>query len=102
MSPCQCRFLTAGAVFAVASRLALAQSVTIPPDVERSAKLHITAAALQAPVRFLGSDLLEGRGPATRGDRLTRLYLATELQGMGLRQRARQRWATSRSERLFK
>ena len=33
----------------------------------------------EAPIRFLASDALEGRGPATRGDALARLYLAAEL-----------------------
>ncbi|HEY4747129.1 MAG TPA: M28 family peptidase, partial [Steroidobacteraceae bacterium] len=44
-----------------------------------------TRVALEAPIRFLSSDLLEGRGPATRGDQLTRLYLQTRLEGMGYR-----------------
>ena len=44
----------------------------------------IDAAALAAPVRFLSSDALEGRGPGSPGDRLARLYLATELEAAGL------------------
>src|SRR5215208_4321261 len=75
----------AGAASALAATVVTAQSLTIPPEVERAAKTYITAASLEAPVRFLSSDALEGRGPATRGDRLTRLYLATELQGLGLK-----------------
>ncbi|MEO8019678.1 MAG: M28 family metallopeptidase [Pseudomonadota bacterium] len=55
----------------------------IPTDVESVAKRAINAGALEAPIRFLASDALEGRGPATRGDALTRLYLATELQSLG-------------------
>ena len=38
---------------------------------------------LRAPIRFLASDELEGRGPATRGDALARLYLAAELESLG-------------------
>ncbi|MBM4060158.1 MAG: M28 family peptidase [Planctomycetes bacterium] len=45
----------------------------------------ITAQELTAHVRFLASDLLEGRGVGTRGDELARLYLATQLEGCGLR-----------------
>jgi Zn-dependent M28 family amino/carboxypeptidase len=45
---------------------------------------EIDRATLEAPIRFLADDLLEGRGPATRGDQLSRLYLATTLEGMGL------------------
>jgi Zn-dependent M28 family amino/carboxypeptidase len=65
--------------------LALAQSSLIPAEVQLAAKDHITAAALEASVRFLASDALEGRGPATRGDELARAYLATQLQGLGLK-----------------
>ena len=43
----------------------------------------ITTSALEAPVRFLAADALEGRGPATRGDQLARLYLSSELEGLG-------------------
>ena len=45
---------------------------------------QIDAAGLSAAVRFLSSDALEGRGPGSPGDRLARLYLATELQASGL------------------
>ncbi len=44
----------------------------------------IDAATLAAPVRFLSSDALEGRGPGSRGDHLARLYLATSLEELGL------------------
>jgi Zn-dependent M28 family amino/carboxypeptidase len=55
----------------------------IPGSVEAIAKQEITAATLAAPIRYLASDELEGRGPASRGDALARLYLATELESMG-------------------
>ena len=55
----------------------------IPSQVGQAARTYITRAALEAPIRFLSSDLLEGRGPATRADQLTRLYLQTRLEGMG-------------------
>ncbi|HEX4573759.1 MAG TPA: hypothetical protein VH158_01410, partial [Gemmatimonadales bacterium] len=61
---------------------ALAQA-PVPPPVEEAAHTYITRAALEAPIRFLASDLLEGRGPATRADQTTRLYLQTRLEGMG-------------------
>jgi Zn-dependent M28 family amino/carboxypeptidase len=44
----------------------------------------ITESALRAHIRFLASDLLEGRGPGTRGDELAQLYIATQLQSFGL------------------
>jgi Zn-dependent M28 family amino/carboxypeptidase len=55
----------------------------IPANVQTVAKAQITAGALEAPIRFLASDALEGRGPATRGDTLARLYLAAELEELG-------------------
>ena len=70
------------AAFALAGA-ALAQDPPVPPAVEQAAHRSITRATLEAPIRFLSSDLLEGRGPGTRGDELTRLYLQTRLEGMG-------------------
>jgi Zn-dependent M28 family amino/carboxypeptidase len=63
--------------------LSVAQAGPVPEAVEHAVDGTITRAALEAPIRFLASDLLEGRGPATRGDQLARLYLQTELEGMG-------------------
>lgn len=44
----------------------------------------IDAAGLRAVVSFLADDLLEGRGPASRGDALTQRYLASMLELLGL------------------
>ncbi len=52
------------------------------PGTEAAAR-RIDRGALEAPVRFLSDDLLEGRGPATRGDRLARHFLASSLQLLG-------------------
>jgi hypothetical protein len=60
-----------------------ADGSALDPTVEQAAKSYITRAALEAPIRFLASDALEGRGPATRADQIARLYLQTELEGMG-------------------
>ena len=80
----QGRGLTGAAVAAAAVlTMAAAQAAQIPADVERTANAGITRATLEAPIRFLSSDLLEGRGPATRGDQLARLYLQTRLEGLG-------------------
>ncbi len=40
---------------------------------------------LRGFVRFLADDLLEGRGPGSRGDELTQLYLATQFQAFGFK-----------------
>jgi len=60
-------------------------SEAIPPAVADSAKAHLTRDTLRAPIRILASDEFEGRGPATRGDSLARLYLSTELETLGLK-----------------
>lgn len=60
-----------------------ASGAAIPAEIERVGKQFITRNALEAPIRYLADDALEGRGPATRGDELARLYLATQLQQMG-------------------
>ena len=70
---------------ATLAAVAVAQSPAVPDAVEQVARSYITRDALEAPIRFLSSDLLEGRGPATRADQLTRLYLQTRLEGMGYR-----------------
>jgi Zn-dependent M28 family amino/carboxypeptidase len=76
-----------GVVLALSCLAATAQdragAVTIPPAVERAGQQFITREALEAPIRFLADNALEGRGPATRGDELARLYLSTQLQAMG-------------------
>jgi Zn-dependent M28 family amino/carboxypeptidase len=74
-----------GAILAALAlaRAAHAGTAPVPDAVERAARAYITRPALEAPIRFLSSDLLEGRAPATRGDEITRLYLQTRLEGMG-------------------
>jgi Zn-dependent M28 family amino/carboxypeptidase len=44
----------------------------------------ITEGLIRAHTKFLASDLLEGRGPATRGDALAEAYIQAQLQAMGL------------------
>jgi Zn-dependent M28 family amino/carboxypeptidase len=70
--------------FLVASHRAAAFDLVLPPDADRAAE-RITAAAIAGPVRFLASDLLEGRGPASRGDSLAQAYIAARFEEMGLR-----------------
>lgn len=45
----------------------------------------ISAERIRAHVRFLSSDLLEGRGPGTRGDGLSTEYIATQFGLAGAR-----------------
>jgi Zn-dependent M28 family amino/carboxypeptidase len=80
-----CRLVTVPllAALATAASAQSSQSVTVSPEAEKAAKSQITRATLEAPIRFLADDLLEGRGPATRGDQLARLYLTEQLREMG-------------------
>jgi Zn-dependent M28 family amino/carboxypeptidase len=66
-----------------AAAIAGAQTAPVPANVQAVAKATITAHAIEAPIRYLADDLLEGRGPSTRGDMLARLYLATQLEELG-------------------
>ncbi len=44
----------------------------------------IDEATIRGHVRFLADDLLEGRGPGSRGDSLAQLYISTQFQTLGL------------------
>jgi Zn-dependent M28 family amino/carboxypeptidase len=57
-------------------------AVQLPPGAERAAKA-IDRSSLEAPIRFLADDLLEGRGPSSRGDQTAQLYLAASLESLG-------------------
>src|SRR3954452_22368355 len=59
-----------------------AAAVQLPPGAEMAAKA-IDRASLEAPLRFLSDDLMEGRAPASRGDETAQLYLASTLQFLG-------------------
>jgi Zn-dependent M28 family amino/carboxypeptidase len=49
-----------------------------------SAPVPITPHEIDGHLRFLSSDLLEGRAPATRGGRLAAEYVASQLRAFGL------------------
>src|SRR5258708_39735255 len=51
---------------------------------QRAAPIPVDTAAMDAHLRFLASDLLEGRAPATRGGRLAAEYIAAQFQALGL------------------
>src|SRR5256885_5438817 len=52
---------------------------------QRSTPIPVDTAAMDAHLRFLASDLLEGRAPATRGGRLAAEYIAAQFQALGLK-----------------
>jgi Zn-dependent M28 family amino/carboxypeptidase len=49
-----------------------------------SSRPRITTAEIDGHLRFLSSDLLEGRAPATRGGRLAAEYIASQLLAAGV------------------
>jgi Zn-dependent M28 family amino/carboxypeptidase len=51
---------------------------------ERKAARGIRESRWRSDVRFLSSDLLEGRAPGTRGDELAREYVAARFEAIGL------------------
>jgi Zn-dependent M28 family amino/carboxypeptidase len=63
--------------------LALAAAAATVPAAPVSSPL-ITAERLRGHIRFLSSDLLEGRGPASRGDALAEQYIAAQMEALGL------------------
>lgn len=44
----------------------------------------INAESMHAHIQFLADDLLEGRGPGSRGDSIAQLYIETQFRSMGL------------------
>ncbi|HQR44999.1 MAG TPA: M20/M25/M40 family metallo-hydrolase [Thermoanaerobaculia bacterium] len=77
-------FRVAAALCLVVPAVAPAQAPPSPfGPAETAAAARIGADELRGTVRFLADDLLEGRGPGSRGDAVARLYLATELEKMG-------------------
>ena len=79
--------MRAAALLPIAALLAV-PAMSAPPvtltAAEKQASAEITPDLLRAHVRFLSDDLLEGRGPASRGDRLAQLYIATQMEALGL------------------
>ncbi|HVQ28580.1 MAG TPA: peptidase M28, partial [Vicinamibacteria bacterium] len=68
--------------------LLLAAAPPAPPTLvtpaQKKAAEAIRQDTLRADVRFLSSDLLEGRGTATPGEKLAQAYIAARFEAMGL------------------
>src|SRR5262249_14097168 len=67
-----------------ATATAPATKATLVGPAEKKAASTIRAEGLRGDIRFLASDLLEGRGPATRGDQLAQAYIASRFEAIGL------------------
>jgi hypothetical protein len=74
--------LAAAALWATAS-------AAVPPaaftPAEKAAAETIRPETIRAHTRALADDLLEGRGTASRGERLAQLYIAAQMERVGLR-----------------
>lgn len=57
----------------------------MPDEAVRQAEEVINADLLYAHTAFLSDDLLEGRGPGSRGDLLAQKYIAAQFERMGLK-----------------
>lgn len=73
----------------IASTSLRAQQASVPaipglPPTAQAAAGSIDAEKIRAHVRFLSLDLLEGRGPGTRGDQIAAEYMATQFAVEGL------------------
>jgi Zn-dependent M28 family amino/carboxypeptidase len=67
------------------SRNVLAAVLFITPFVAHGqTRARITTAEIDGDLRFLSSDLLEGRAPATRGGRIAAEYIASQLRAAGV------------------
>ena len=51
----------------------------------RAAESAITESGLRGDIEFLADDLLEGRGPGTRGDLLAQKYIISQFKQLGLK-----------------
>jgi Zn-dependent M28 family amino/carboxypeptidase len=68
---------------------AVAQQASVPaiagvPEAAQQAAASIDAEKIRAHVRFLADDLLEGRGPGTRGGDVAAKYIGTQFALYGL------------------
>jgi Zn-dependent M28 family amino/carboxypeptidase len=73
------------AIFVCAQQAAPVPQISGLPAAARAAAASIDPERIRADVRFLSLDLLEGRGPGTRGGELAAEYIATQFALAGLK-----------------
>ncbi len=78
------RLLLAGTVATLTAAGLTAITPAVITNEEKRASETIHANRLRADIRFLSSDLLEGRAPGTRGEALAREYVASRFDAIGL------------------
>ncbi|HZN34313.1 MAG TPA: M28 family peptidase [Pirellulaceae bacterium] len=82
-----CKAWSLAFILVIAAGPPLAAQDAIAPDAAlvAAAERAITEPALRGHIRFLAGDLLEGRGPGSRGDELAQQYIAAQFESLGLR-----------------
>lgn len=75
--------LAALPVFGASKPASKTASAAAPAAVKRGMAL-LNGKAMAAHDQFLASDLLEGRGPGTRGDEIAQQYIAAQFEAYGL------------------
>ena len=78
------RFAVSVAAGVLAVSIAFPAALPAQPAPVKEAFEAIRADAIRAHTTFLASDLLEGRGPGTRGDALATSYIAAQFEALGL------------------
>src|SRR5256885_16096498 len=73
------------AVIAVATLVPLTRGSGQAATSASTSRASITPEEIDAHLRFLSSDLLEGRAPATRGGQIAEQYIAAQLQTFGVK-----------------
>ena len=76
--------MTRPTVLVTAALLAIFSASSADAQTDNAAS-RITTQEIDAYLRFLSSDLLEGRAPATRGGQIAEEYIATQLQAFGVK-----------------
>ena len=66
------------------ARAAGPAATSVVSPAEKTAAQAITEDVIRGHVRFLASDLLEGRAPASRGDLLAQQYVQAQMETLGL------------------
>lgn len=80
-----CRGLITACCVFFACVPAQGQEAWRPNKDEQAAAEQINDDTLRAGIRFLADDLLEGRGPGSRGDELAQLYISSQFQAFGFK-----------------
>jgi Zn-dependent M28 family amino/carboxypeptidase len=76
--------MTRATVLLAAALLTITAAPKVYAQIDREPS-RISPQEIDAHLRFLSSDLLEGRAPATRGGRIAEEYIATQLQAFGVK-----------------